>query len=59
MPAGPALPDPDRPHAVDVEVTWPGRVWVDAEQLGPRPPHAIDVEELDPETGLPVDEPSA
>ena len=54
MTAGPA-PDPGRPRAVDVEVTWPGRVWVDAEQLGPGR-LTIDVEMIDPATGLPVEE---
>jgi hypothetical protein len=49
------LPDPERPQAVDAEVTWPPRIWIDAEQLDPVRMW-VDVEELDPETGLPVTE---
>jgi hypothetical protein len=58
MTAGPAPPGPGPPRAVDADVIWPGRVWVDAEQPGPGRP-AIDAEVIDPETGLPVEEHAA
>ena len=51
-PALARLPEPDRPQAVECEVTWPPRVQVDAEMTGPGYPQAVDVFVLDEETGL-------